>query len=95
MHGWYFRPKVKGETIREPIHGEFFATDAISDPGMALVREDIQNSLDAGRKGEKVMVRIYPRTNKPSVARTNDRACKRISISRPSRPPSFYLKSPI
>ena len=50
MHGWYFRPKVKGETIREPIHGEFFATDAISDPGMALVREGIQNSLDAGRR---------------------------------------------
>jgi hypothetical protein len=41
MHGWYFRPKVKGEVIREPIYGEFFATDAISDPGMALVREGI------------------------------------------------------
>jgi hypothetical protein len=54
MHSWYFRPKVKGETI----HGEFFATDAISDPGMALVREGIQNSLDAGMRGEKSIVRI-------------------------------------
>jgi len=56
---WYFKPKVPGDTIREPIQGEFFATDAISDPGMALVREGIQNSLDAARRGEKVLVRIY------------------------------------
>lgn len=59
MNGWYFKPRTKGDTIREPIHGEFFATDAISDPGTALVREGIQNSLDAARSGEKVSVRIY------------------------------------
>jgi hypothetical protein len=59
MVGWYFKPKTPGETIREPIHGEFFATDAISDPGMALVREGIQNSLDAGRAGEIVHVRLF------------------------------------
>jgi len=56
---WHFKPKAPGDTIREPIHGEFFAADAISDPGMALVREGIQNSLDAARDGEKVLVRIY------------------------------------
>jgi len=44
--------------IREPIHGEFFSTEAISSPGEALVREAIQNSLDAGQNGESVMVRI-------------------------------------
>lgn len=56
--GWFFRAKVAGETHREPIQGEFFATDAISDPGMALVREGIQNALDANVKEEKVLVRI-------------------------------------
>jgi len=84
MHGWYFRPKVKGENNREPIYGEFFATDAISDPGMALVREGIQNSLDAGRPGEKVMVRIYLSgdTNHPKatkVARYFDRAWEHVN----------------
>lgn len=59
MNGWYFRPKIAGETHREPIHGEFFSTYTISDPGVALVREGIQNSLDAGRGDEKITVRIY------------------------------------
>jgi len=59
MIGWHFKPKVPGDTIRDPIHGEFFATDAISDPGMALIREGIQNSLDAGRPGEIVTVRAF------------------------------------
>lgn len=58
MIRWHFKPKAPGDTIRESVHSEFFATDAISDPGMALVREGIQNSLDAGREGEKVLVRI-------------------------------------
>ena len=44
--------------IREPIHGEFFSTEAISSPGEALVREAIQNSLDANQNGESVMIRI-------------------------------------
>ncbi len=59
MAEWCFRPKKAGETIREPVHGEFFATDAISDPGMALVREGIQNALDAGDGNDNVIVRIY------------------------------------
>jgi hypothetical protein len=58
MLGWHFKPKTPGDTIREPIHGEFFATDAISDPGMALIREGIQNSLDAGAGGP-VSVRVF------------------------------------
>jgi len=53
-----FQPLTPSHTTREPIHGEFFAADAISDPGMALVREGIQNSLDARRDGETVLVRI-------------------------------------
>jgi hypothetical protein len=59
MIGWHFKPKAPGDTIRDPIHGEFFATDAISDPGMALIREGIQNSLDAARPGEVVTVRAF------------------------------------
>lgn len=59
MLDWYFKQKMPGDTIREPVQGEFFATDAISDPGMALVREGIQNALDAGAKTSVVLVRIF------------------------------------
>ena len=59
MAEWYFKPKQPGDTQRESTYGEFFAADAISDPGRALVREGIQNSMDAGRDGEQVHVRIY------------------------------------
>lgn len=59
MTDWHFRPKRRGETIREPIHGEFFASDSISNPGTALVREGIQNALDAASGEEAVLVRIY------------------------------------
>jgi hypothetical protein len=59
MSDWYFRPKQPGEKIREPIHGEFFSMDAISEPGMSLVREGIQNSLDQVIDRGPVIVRIY------------------------------------
>lgn len=55
---WYFKPKKPGDPNREPVYGEFFATDAISDPGSALVREGLQNALDAGRADGKVLVHI-------------------------------------
>jgi len=59
MAEWFFRAKTPGELNREPVESEFFATDAISDPGMALVREAIQNSLDERRADEDtVLVRI-------------------------------------
>jgi hypothetical protein len=44
---WHFRKKTAGEKIRNPIQGEFFAQDAIAGPAQALVRESVQNSLDA------------------------------------------------
>lgn len=56
---WYFNELQPGSKIREPVNSEFFATDAISNPGEALVREGIQNSLDAARKEAKVLIRIY------------------------------------
>ena len=56
--GWHFRPHPPGVSIREPIAGAFFASDAVSEPGEALVREGIQNSLDATPNDEKTLVRI-------------------------------------
>ena len=55
---WYFRRKAPDEKIRNPIQGEFFATEAIEGPGEALVRESVQNSLDAGIKNSGVPVSV-------------------------------------
>ena len=55
---WHFRPFVEGETIREPTAEAFFANDAVSDPGFALVREGVQNSLDSSTPGKETIVRI-------------------------------------
>ncbi len=44
---WYFSRKQPSDKTRDPIASEFFASDAIKDAGEALVREGIQNSLDA------------------------------------------------
>src|SRR6266481_1159879 len=49
---WHFRPYAPGEKTRDPIQGEFFATDAIRNPAEALIREGIQNSLDAQLKND-------------------------------------------
>ena len=58
MAKWFFKKQRPGDTTREPIQGEFFSTEAINNTAEALVREGIQNSLDAGRDGAKVRVRI-------------------------------------
>jgi len=56
---WHFYTKRPADKERNPIQGEYFAAEAIDKPGEALIREGIQNSLDARRNGEeKVMVRI-------------------------------------
>jgi len=55
---WRFSQPKPGDKNREPVLGEFFATEAISNPAEALVREGTQNSLDAGL-GKMVRVRIY------------------------------------
>jgi hypothetical protein len=55
---WHFRPLAIGEKTREPIQGEFFSTEAIHNPTEALVREGIQNSLDAGTE-LPVRVRLF------------------------------------
>ncbi|MFN9371248.1 MAG: hypothetical protein ACK6D3_05115, partial [Planctomycetaceae bacterium] len=46
---WHYKTLQHGDTVRDPIQGEFFATEAIENSADALVREGIQNSLDARR----------------------------------------------
>lgn len=55
---WYFSKKRRNDKVRNPIQGEFFATEAIEGPAQALVRESIQNSLDASAGSGAVRVRI-------------------------------------
>jgi hypothetical protein len=52
---WHYRVKAPDEKVRDPIQGEFFSTEAIKNPADALVRESIQNAMDAAlrvRDGE-------------------------------------------
>jgi hypothetical protein len=62
---WTFNELRPGDKTREPTQGEFFATDAIRNLAEALVRESIQNSLDAaehngtGTSAATVRVRIF------------------------------------
>jgi hypothetical protein len=58
---WHFVKYRPDETTRDPIVGEFFSADAIDNPAQALVREGIQNALDALDKANEktVHVRIY------------------------------------
>src|SRR5688500_3999778 len=55
---WHFRKRTPGEPTRDPIVGEFFATDAIKNAAQALIREGIQNSLDAALPERNVRIRL-------------------------------------
>lgn len=52
---WHFREMSRGEINVDPVHDEFFKAQDLAD---ALVREAIQNSLDARRGNAKVKVRF-------------------------------------
>lgn len=56
---WHFNERRRGDKNREPIVGEFFATGIIRNLAEALVRESIQNILDAALQETTVRVRIY------------------------------------
>lgn len=62
---WQYRVKAPDEKVRDPIQGEFFSTDAVDNPADALIREAIQNSIDArlrnatGLPSEPLKVRIF------------------------------------
>ncbi len=62
--GWHFKRRERSDEVADPIQGEFF--DEASDPderrrgpAASLVREAIQNSLDAQAGHEPVHVRFY------------------------------------
>lgn len=55
---WSFTPLQPGSKLREPTAGAFFSSDATGGAGAALVREGIQNSLDAKASSDAVLVRI-------------------------------------
>ena len=55
---WRFREMQPGEINVDPIEGEFFTTEAIGSVTDALVRESIQNSLDAATGHGPVTVRF-------------------------------------
>lgn len=68
---WWFRSPAPEESVRDPVHEEFFADDAIKDVCEALVREGIQNALDAGlNPDEPVIVRlgVLPESFNPAAA---------------------------
>ena len=53
MSEWRFRRMLPGEMNIDPIESEFFSTEALDSMSDALVRESIQNSLDAGLERRK------------------------------------------
>ncbi len=57
---WHFRRKRPSDTARDPISSEFFADESVEDAARALVRESIQNSLDARLKtrDDPVVIRV-------------------------------------
>lgn len=56
---WHYSDLIPGQKIREAIQDEFFSADVIRGAADALVREGIQNSLDAGGNGSvRVVIRI-------------------------------------
>ncbi len=61
LPNWQFKPYSPGDTYRNSTADAFFDSDTVSDPGKALVREGIQNSLDANK--------IHP--DKPAFVRVS------------------------
>ncbi len=61
---WHFYQQDPTDPVLNPIASEFFASEAVGDAADALVREAIQNSLDARQKaakqdGKPARVRIH------------------------------------
>lgn len=56
---WQFLEMQRGDVNRDPIEGEFFNTEALDSMTDALVREVIQNSLDAALPSRTVRVRFF------------------------------------
>lgn len=55
---WKFRQMSRGEINVDPIEGEFFSTEILGSLSDAVIREAIQNSLDAGTPGQQTKIVI-------------------------------------
>ena len=56
--GWTFKEAAPGDRARESQVEKFFNSDAVANRANAIVREGIQNSLDASSDGARIVVRI-------------------------------------
>lgn len=61
---WTFYKQLPTDPIRNPISGEFFSTEAVGDVADSVIREAIQNTLDARNRKpdgsrERARVRIF------------------------------------
>ena len=55
---WQFRVMARGEINQDPVQDDYFNTAALDSYSDALVREAIQNSLDAKQKDSDLPVRV-------------------------------------
>ncbi len=55
---WCFQPMLRGDLNVDPFEQEFFATEALGSLTDALVRESVQNALDAGASEAPVCIRF-------------------------------------
>lgn len=56
---WHFRPKQTGDDLSDPISGEFFADG--DNPASDLVREALQNAMDAGKHIDRGGLAVHVR----------------------------------
>jgi len=71
---WHFNQRRPCDRVRDSVNDAFFTAESLENLSEALVREGIQNSLDAARRGEagerEVRVRICFVPNASTEART-------------------------
>lgn len=56
---WHFKKKRPSDTARDPISSEFFADESVEDAARSVIREAIQNSLDARDRASGAPVEIH------------------------------------
>lgn len=57
-YSWAFKRAAPGDRARESKVENFFNSDAVANKANAIVREGIQNSLDAALQNAAIKVRI-------------------------------------
>ncbi len=90
MNKWNFTEKARDEKMRNPVSGEFFSAIAIISAGEALIREAVQNSLDAqSTESMGGSVRIFHSGSKEALIPTTHKKWFENAWSRGS----YYLPS--